>query len=252
MKELMIKGKTIGKGRPLICVSVMKPTVEDVLNEIKRLADLKTDMIEWRLDTFLDVEDETKVEEVLQRVKAVIGDSIFVFTFRSKEQGGELQLPPEKIEALHMLAANSFVVDFIDVELFALENAKKEMKKLQSLGAKVIASHHDFEETPPREIIRSIFEEMKYAEADIVKLAVMPQSMQEVTRLLRETARFHQNYPDTPIISMSMGKMGSVSRFVGEYFGSCVTFGAGELASAPGQIPMGELEQILNLIHKNL
>ena len=44
----------------------------------------------------------------------------------------------------------------------------------------------------------------------------------------------------------------AVSRVAGEFFGSCVTFGAGEQASAPGQLPMGELEQVLGILDKSI
>ena len=52
-------------------------------------------------------------------------------------------------------------------------------------------------------------------------------------------------HPDTPVISISMGKKGALSRLGGELFGSCVTFGAYDKASAPGQISVEELYEIL-------
>ena len=43
--------------------------------------------------------------------------------------------------------------------------------------------------------------------------------------------------------------MGSISRMVGEIFGSAVTFGVGNKSSAPGQIESTILKQILQIIH---
>ena len=85
-----------------------------------------------------------------------------------------------------------------------------------------------------------------------MKLAVMPQSMQDVLNLLEETSHFHQEFPDHPLITMSMGPKGCISRISGEFFGSCVTFGAGEKASAPGQLPVDELETMLGILHKSV
>lgn len=51
-----------------------------------------------------------------------------------------------------------------------------------------------------------------------------------------------------PFITISMGKLGAVSRICGETFGSCITFGAGTDASAPGQIPATQLRKILELL----
>ena len=51
------------------------------------------------------------------------------------------------------------------------------------------------------------------------------------------------------MITMSMGSLGGISRISGETFGSCVTFGAHEKPSAPGQFAMKELRQMLDTIH---
>jgi len=55
-----------------------------------------------------------------------------------------------------------------------------------------------------------------------------------------------------PVITMSMGGQGLVSRLSGELFGSCLTFGALGQASAPGQIDARELKQILGVMHQAL
>lgn len=58
----------------------------------------------------------------------------------------------------------------------------------------------------------------------IVKLAVMPQNYKDVLNLLDVTAQFREENPDTPVITMSMGSLGGISRISGETFGSCVIF----------------------------
>ena len=51
-----------------------------------------------------------------------------------------------------------------------------------------------------------------------------------------------------PLITMSMGNIGIISRIAGEVFGSCVTFGAGKQTSAPGQIPWKELQEVMEVL----
>jgi len=51
---------------------------------------------------------------------------------------------------------------------------------------------------------------------------------------------------------MSMAGTGVISRLAGEAFGSALTFGAATKASAPGQIPVNELKQVLDILHKSL
>ena len=60
-----------------------------------------------------------------------------------------------------------------------------------------------------------------------------------------------ETYADRPIITMSMSGTGVISRLTGEFFGSALTFGAAAKASAPGQIPVSELETVLSVIHKS-
>ena len=53
---LCIKGKIIGKGKPLVCVPVMESSKEEILRETRRLEEAHTEMIEWRVDAFENVE----------------------------------------------------------------------------------------------------------------------------------------------------------------------------------------------------
>ena len=249
---LCIKGKIIGKGKPLVCVPVMESSKEEILRETRRLEEAHTEMIEWRVDAFENVESPNAIREILNEMKHIIKESILVYTFRSKNQGGCKALSAADIYDIHQVAAESDVVDFIDVEYFEAKNPQKEIAMLREMGAYVIASHHDFEQTPDTEVIRMLLEQIRESGADVVKLAVMPQNMWDVLHLLEETNRFHENHPDYPLITMSMGAKGGISRVAGEFFGSCVTFGAGGQASAPGHLPVKQLEEILHILHQSV
>lgn len=243
---MTIKGHTIGNKKPLVCVPVMETEASGIIRETRRLVEIHTEMIEWRLDAFSKVTSPNAVREVLKELEPVVKDTVFVYTFRSKKQGGLMSLEAEQICDLHQLAAESGVVDFVDVEYFESGKPEQETKQLQDMGVHVIASHHDFEQTPKPRVIQMILEHLKRCSAEIIKLAVMPQSMQDVLNLLEETNRFHEEFPEQEIITMSMGDMGRISRVAGGFFGSCVTFGAGQQSSAPGQIPQEELKKLLD------
>ena len=115
-----------------------------------------------------------------------------------------------------------------------------------------IVSSHDFKKTPDKETIVSKLQKMQILGADIPKIAVMPNSKQDVLTLLSATEEMATNYADRPIITMSMDKTGVISRLCGEVFGSSVTFGSVQKASAPGQINVSDLSTILNIIHKSI
>ena len=109
--------------------------------------------------------------------------------------------------------------------------------------------NHDFERTPPKDVIAGRLKKMEALGADICKIAVMPQSPQDVLTLLDAAYSVFQT-ASVPLVSVSMGRFGAVSRIAGGMFGSAMTFAAAEKASAPGQINVGELRNILNVLNE--
>ena len=175
-----------------------------------------------------------------------------MYTFRSKNQGGCKALSAADIYDIHQVAAESDVVDFIDVEYFEAKNPQKEIAMLREMGAYVIASHHDFEQTPDTEVIRMLLEQIRESGADVVKLAVMPQNMWDVLHLLEETNRFHENHPDHPLITMSMGAKGGFPRGRRVFRIVCDIWRRRAGERAPGQLPVKQLEEILHILHQSV
>ena len=249
---ITIKGKTIGNGRPCVCVPVMGREKEEIIQEIIELTKSPVDIIEWRVDAFSKYLDFNEVREILRSVEAYLSQKIFLYTFRTKLQGGFGDVNAEQLDDIHDVAAESGVVDLLDLEFFAEEFPVIKILKLQEKGVKIVASHHDFEETPERDVMKMLLERMCAGNADIVKIAVMPKKEKDVLNLLEVTNKFSNENPDTPIISMSMGKIGMMSRLCGETFGSCVTFAANKETSAPGQMSMGKVIEIIDFLHENI
>lgn len=249
---LKIKGKSIGDGMPCICVPVMEKEKEAIINEIKCLSKSSADMIEWRVDAFENLTDFNEIRDIFDEVKPFLKDKIFLYTFRSKKQGGCAAVDAETLSDLHDLAAESGCVDLIDLEYFEIERPARKIHELQEKGVKIIASHHDFEETPEAGVMKMLLEKMCAGNADIVKLAVMPMTEQDVLDVLAVTSAFKHENPDTPVVTMSMGNMGVISRLCGESFGSCITFAAHKQASAPGQMALEDVSKILQMIHESI
>ena len=110
--------------------------------------------------------------------------------------------------------------------------------------------NHDFDATPSQEEIVRRLSLMEEKNADICKIAVMPNSNQDVLTLLQATAEM-KSKATRPLITMSMGALGMVSRVSGEVFGSSATFGAAKKASAPGQVPVSVLRDMLENLKLN-
>ena len=74
------------------------------------------------------------------------------------------------------------------------------------------------------------------------------QSPQDVLTLLAATLTMKEKYATRPLITMSMGKSGGVSRVTGRLFGSAMTFGTVGQASAPGQIAIAKLREVMDIL----
>ncbi len=252
MSAVEVRGIKIGEGVPKIIVPIVAETKEEIFRAAKQLGAVTYDLVEWRADWFSDVFSFDSVREVLQGLREILGNRPILFTFRTKKEGGEKEIAPEKYAELNIQAAKSGLVDLVDAELFTGDEfVSRIISAAHAWGVKVIASSHDFHHTPDREEILRRLEKMKTLGADIQKAAVMPESRRDVLTLLDATESFSSKYPDVPIITMSMAGTGLVSRLTGECFGSAATFGAVGKASAPGQMNAGDLKVILELIHRN-
>ena len=84
--------------------------------------------------------------------------------------------------------------------------------------------------------------------ADVAKIAVMPQSREDVMTLMEATMEADHSL-DIPVVTISMGRLGVLSRLAGTLTGSAMTFASVGEASAPGQMGVKDLETVLGLLH---
>jgi 3-dehydroquinate dehydratase-1 len=104
-------------------------------------------------------------------------------------------------------------------------------------------SYHNFDETPDEAFILDRLVTAGKLGADVAKVAVMPKSYKDVLTLLSATYTARTERLDIPIITMSMGAEGGITRIAGGLFGSDLTFALGKASSAPGQIPIDDLRK---------
>lgn len=253
MKPVIVRNVKIGEGIPKICVPIVGITKEDIISEAKALQGLSVDVVEWRVDWFEHVFEFDKVEEVLKKLREVLGDLPLLFTFRTSKEGGEKAIADAVYAKLNKDVAKTGLVDLVDVEVFTGDEIVTDIiAGAHACGVKVVASNHDFDKTPEKDDIVSRLCKMQELGADIPKIAVMPTNKKDVLTLLAATEEMASEYADRPIITMSMAGTGVISRLCGEVFGSALTFGAAKKASAPGQMDVASLNQVLQLLHKSL
>ncbi|BBV78218.1 3-dehydroquinate dehydratase [Raoultella planticola] len=244
-----IKNITFQEGATLICVPLIGQTLDELQAHAHTLAEAGADLIEWRVDHFIRVHEQQQVLLALTEIRRLLADMPLLFTFRSHKEGGETELADDAYFALNRLAVASGLVDIIDIELFNDETSIRALiDEAHAAGVKVIMSNHDFHKTPAQEEIIARLRRMQDLGADLPKIAVMPQSPHDVLTLLSATLVMKEQYATRPLITMSMGKPGGISRVTGRLFGSAMTFGSVGQASAPGQIAVRQLREMMNIL----
>ena len=247
---VMKKGISIGEGKPKICVPITGRTEEEIKSQVTEITPYDNELVEWRVDFFDNCKDSDGVVKVLDYLQESLHTKLILFTFRSKREGGEKELTKEEYVELYKKVIVSGKADLIDVELYAGDDVIEELVALaHEYNVYVIMSNHDFEKTPDKDVIVERLMTMQEKNADILKMAVMPRDTYDVLTLLWATNEVQKELARKPVVTMSMSKLGVVSRVCGEIFGSAITFGTVGEASAPGQIPVTSLKEILDLFH---
>lgn len=243
-----IKNITFGKGQPKICLPIVDRSKEDILKTVERYEDFDHwDVVELRLDFYEDLLDPTALTKLLERVRSHTKHLILA-TIRTKKEGGEVTLTKQQYSMLVKTIILSECVDLIDIELSQGETAVIQMVDgAHKHYIKTIISAHNFERTPSSLQMKQTLKKMKEVGGDILKLAVMPHDVHDVVRLLDVT--HEARVLNTPVITMAMGELGVLSRVAGETFGSAMTFATLGKASAPGQIPLDQMYDILKVLH---
>jgi 3-dehydroquinate dehydratase-1 len=242
-KPLDIRGRQLGgKGRALVCTPLVGRTSAALNAELAAILPKSPDLVEWRIDFFDAIADQRQVLAAAAELRALAGSTPIVFTRRAVHEGGEpIGIEEEAVVELYAALCASGDIDLVDYELSQPEHHRRRVRAVsQAHGVALIVSCHDFNATPAGEEMLHTLLRAEREGADIAKLAVMPRSQADVLRLLDTTLQASAAL-QIPLITMSMGGLGAITRVCGWQYGSSVTFAVGKQVSAPGQIPIEAL-----------
>ena len=243
-KTLKIRGKILGGPVPLICLPLVATDQTALLEQAVEVCSFKPDVIEWRVDKFDAVLNTEAVLAALGALREAIGDTPLIFTCRVIHEGGFQEIAAEDRLRLNKAVIASGLADLIDSEMSNGEAMVGEMKAAcQKAGCPLILSYHNFDETPDEAFILDRLVTAGRLGADVAKVAVMPKTYRDVLTLLSATYTARTERLEIPIITMSMGGEGGITRIAGGLFGSDLTFALGKASSAPGQIPIADLRK---------
>lgn len=220
-----------------LIVSVMPRSLEEA-QALDATRYLDADIIEWRADYL-------PKEAILQVAPAIFekfAGRELVFTLRTRSEGGEIDLSPEEYIHLIKEVAQFYQPDYIDFEYYSYQDVFEEMLDFPNL----VLSYHNFQETP--ENMMEILSELTILNPKLVKVAVMAHTEQDVLDLMNYTRGFKTLNPEQEYVTISMGKVGKVSRITADVTGSSWSFASLDEVSAPGQISLASMKKIREIL----
>lgn len=243
-KTLMIRNKILGGAVPWICLPLVAEDRQTLLQQANDVLGYQPDAMEWRVDKFEAARNTGVVLDTLDELRNTIGDVPLIFTCRIIEEGGFQEIARNDRLALMEAVIASGMADLVDIEICNGESMIAALKKSCSgTAVKLILSYHNFDETPEESFIVDKLCQAAELGGDVAKAAFMPTSYGDVLTLLRATYKARTELLEIPIITMSMGEAGGITRIAGGLFGSDLTFALGQTSSAPGQIHIEDVRK---------
>ncbi|MCX5466374.1 type I 3-dehydroquinate dehydratase [Acinetobacter sp. A-IN1] len=230
-------------------VPITAKTQEQALAQAKVIAsNPDADLAEFRIDLLEFANDSKQVIALGHQLKKILGTKPMIATIRTHNEGGQLTITDADYAKTYQAYLKQPFMDMLDVEMFRDPQVVKNTVELaHAKKVLIVMSNHDFKKTPNEdEIIQRLLKQDELG-ADILKIAVMPQNKQDVFTLMNATLKVSQQ-SKKPLLTMSMGKLGTISRIATANMGGSFSFGMIGEASAPGQIDVTQLKQLLKTV----
>lgn len=210
----------------MICTTIQNRTLEEIIGLLEG-SEPRIQMAEIRLDRCpLDIKE---IESLFSS-----SDTPLVATCRVVDDGnGTWEEAEEKLTAAVEAGAA-----FLDLEIEAPKEVGKRLRRAcTEYGTTMIRSSHFFAGTPSDDVLRNTVEKCRKFGGEIVKIAAMAKSGEDVARVLGLYSQEQTTQRQAELIAFSMGETGRASRLECLRLGSPFTYAAlnDNEAAAPGQ-----------------
>ena len=223
-----------------LVVSVMPKNLEEAQG-LDAMRYIDADIIEWRAD-FLPKE---AILQVAPAIFEKFAGRELLFTLRTRAEGGEIDLSSEEYVQIIKDVAQLYQPEYLDFEYFGHKDVFEQMLDFPNL----VLSYHNFQETPDN--MMEILSELTSLTPKVVKVSVMAHTEQDVLDLMNFTRGFKTLNPEQEYVTISMGKVGKVSRITSDVTGSSWSFASLDVASAPGQISLSNMVKIREILNED-
>jgi len=214
--------------KTLICVPIFEKNYESVIQSAKNSIEAGADLVEFRIDAM----DHPNPDDVVNIIRDI--NHPLIATNRRIDEGGFFKGSESKRTEILLEAAKH--ADIIDIELLTDSNL---MNKVIKASKSTIISYHDFEKTPPVDILLEVVSRENKL-GDIAKFAVMPNNISDTLVVLNVLSQVENT------VGISMGDIGKYTRIVAPLFGSPITFASLNSKSAPGQLDIQSTKNFLD------
>jgi len=218
---------------------------------IARAVQLGMHIAELRIDQFSYFQKQFRASELMESVPRVLAEVDkfsgipLLATIRSLDEGGWWTHG----EAWRQLLYENLLphVDAIDVEIDTII-VKEIVASAHKKSKPVVLSFHDFERTPSLDALERIAKIGRDAGADVVKIAAMCNSQDDV----RTLTRFTLDHAHEGVVVIGMGPIGITTRVLLPALGSLFTFAAYGEGTAPGQLQLEDMAPIFAKLYPAL
>jgi 3-dehydroquinate dehydratase-1 len=214
--------------------NVVAALSEDAPRKAREAREAGADAVEIRIDMYEGGSDAALAD--LRDCEALP----VIATNRPTEDEGEKDRVGTLIEATKDAEAVDIDVSSPD------ESIERVVEAARSEDATVIASHHDFDGTPPNDEMWDALER-GWRVGDVAKLAVSAETRRDAHRLLKLTLDADDE-GNGHVATMAMGALGSHTRVVAPLYGSCLTYASFGEGTAPGQLSVREVRETLDML----
>ncbi|WP_170240563.1 type I 3-dehydroquinate dehydratase [Streptococcus hyovaginalis] len=222
---------------------IVTPIMPRNVEEIKALDSehlAEADLIEWRADYLAKDAIVALAPMVFEKCQ---GKEV-IFTIRTSREGGQLEIAAQDYVDVIKEIASRHEPTYIDFEYYSYSSVYQQISNFPNL----VLSYHNFDETP--ENYQDLMSGLVQLSPAVVKMAVMPQTEQDVLDVMAYTRYFKDQHQDQIFATIAMGELGKLTRIAGRISGSSWTFASLDESSAPGQLSVAVTRQFLENLER--
>lgn len=229
----------------LVCIPIMVDDPHQALQDAEHARLAGADLVEFRLDSFFDGDDE-RIDPCVHLIEQ--SPLPCIATCRPTWEGGDYDgTDQDRIALFERLGTAAHPPRYIDVELAAYARSMNLRQKVdisvqhdkqqREMTTGLILSMHDFESRPAT-LTRQLLSLREQRNAAVHKIAFRARSLRDNLELFDILA-----HRDRPTIALGMGGFGLMSRVLAPKFGGFLTFASlrESSATAPGQPTIADL-----------